>query len=110
MPDFDEGQVYERDYHDNFSIRELATSEIMPKYFPDSTTHLTVGLEGMIGEYIGDVTEDSFNTASTLLMETFPTRAQFSSSIYSNASIFQLSNVFAKPADCIPDILKSLKM
>ena len=100
MPDFDEGQVYERDYHDNFSIRELATSEIMPKYFPDSTTHLTVGLEGMIGEYIGDVTEDSFNTASTLLMETFPTRAQFSSSIYSDASIFQLSNVFAKPADC----------
>lgn len=100
MADFDEGQIYERDYHDNFSIRELATEKIMPKYFPDDTSHLTIGLEGMVGEYIGDVTEDAFNAASTLLMETFPTRAQFSSSIYSNASIFQLSNVFANPAEC----------
>lgn len=100
MIDFDENNTYDRDYQDNFSIRELATNKIMPKYFPEDTTHLTVGLEGMITEYIGTVTEDAFNAGSTLLMETFPTRAQFSSSIYSNASIFQLSNVFSAASSC----------
>lgn len=100
MADFDEGQVYDRDYSDNFSIKELVTENIMPKYFPDDVSHLTVGLEGMVAEYVGTTTEDSFNAASTFLMETFPTRAQFASSIYSNAAIFQLSNAFSTPAKC----------
>ena len=100
MPDYDEGQVYDRDYVDNFSIKEFAVNDLMPKYFPDDVSHLTVGLEGMITDYIGTVTEDAFNAASTYLMETFPSRAQFSSSIYANAAIFQLSNAFSTPAQC----------
>lgn len=100
MPDYDEGQVYDRDYVDNFSIKEFAVNDLMPKYFPDDVSHLTVGLEGMITDYVGTVTEDAFNAASTYLMETFPSRAQFSSSIYANAAIFQLSNAFSTPAQC----------
>lgn len=98
--DFDDGKTYVRDYHDTFSIQEMMVNEVMPKYFPDDTTKLKVGLLGMIGEYVGMTTEDAFNTASTYLMETFPTRARFESSIYTNASIFQLSNVFSKPSSC----------
>ena len=100
MIDYDDGQVYNRDYADNFSIKEFALNDIMPKYFPDDTSHLAVGLEGMVSEYIGTVSEDAFNAASTYLMETFPSRAQFASSIYAHAAIFQLSNAFSKASSC----------
>lgn len=100
MADFDEGKMYDRNYKDIFSIKQLAVEQIAPKYLQEDTTQLTVGLEGMITEYVGVTTEDAFNTASTLLMETFPSRAQFSSSIYSNASIFQLSNIFGQASSC----------
>lgn len=100
MPEYDEGEKFIRDYHDVYNVSELAELEIMPKYFDDDASKLKVGLEGMLTEYVGDVTEDAFNTGSTLLMETFPTRANFTSSIYSNASIFQFSDVFANAAEC----------
>ena len=90
----------ERDYSDNFSIRELAINKIMPKYFEEEQSNLTVGLNGMITEYIGTVTEDAFNAASTMILETFPNRAKMPSSIYSNAAIFQLTNAFSTPASC----------
>lgn len=89
-----------RDYVDNFSFKEMALNEIMPKYFEEELTNMTVGLNGMLTEYTGMIAEDGFNTASTLLLETFPTRASMENSIYSNAAIFQLSNVFSKPARC----------
>ena len=53
-------ETIKRDYVDNFSIRELALNEIMPKYFEEEQNNLTVGLTGMLTEYIGTVTEDAF--------------------------------------------------
>ena len=89
-----------RDYVDNFSIRELALKNIMPKYFEEEQSNLTVGLTGMMTEYIGTVTEDAFNAASTMILETFPNRAKMPASIYANAAIFQLTNAFSTPASC----------
>ena len=98
--EYNEIEKVSRDYVDNFSFKDLAVNEIMPKYFEEETSNLTVGLNGMITEYVGTVAEDGFNTASTLLLETFPTRASMENSIYSNAAIFQLSNVFSQAARC----------
>ena len=93
-------ETIKRDYVDNFSIRELALNEIMPKYFEEEQNNLTVGLTGMLTEYIGTVTEDAFNAASTMILETFPNRAKMPESIYANAAIFQLTNAFSTPASC----------
>lgn len=90
-----------RDYVDNFSIKRFAQEIVMPKYFEDEeSSHLTSGLEGMVSEYISTITEDSFNTGSSLVAEAFPTRARMESSIYSNAAIFQLNNAFADAGRC----------
>ena len=73
----------------------------MPKYFPDvDPSMLTTGTFGMLTELIGTITEDSFNTGSSLVSEVFPTRSKMNSSIYSNAAIFQLTNAFAEASSC----------
>lgn len=91
----------DRDYVDNFSVKEFAVNQLMPKYFPDQApSNLTSGMMGMMTEYLSNITEDSFNTASSLVGEAFPTRAKMESSIYSNAALFQLSNIFAEAGTC----------
>lgn len=91
----------ERDYVDIYSIKNMAVNNIMPTYFPDvEASNLTTGVIGMITELVGTITEDSFNTGSSLVAEAFPTRAKMMSSIYSNAAIFQLSNAFANASTC----------
>ena len=89
-----------RDYVDNFSFKQMILDDVMPKYFEEETSNLNIGLTGMVTDIAGQITEDGFNTASTLLLETFPTRAKMENSIYSNAAIFQLSNVFSDAARC----------
>lgn len=98
--EYNEIEEISRDYVDNFSFKQMVLDELMPKYFEEETSNLTVGLTGLMSEMGGQITEDGFNTASTLLMETFPTRAKMKNSIYSNASVFQLSNVFCEPSRC----------
>ena len=98
--EYTETEEISRDYVDNFSFKQMVLDDLMPKYFEEETSNLTVGLTGLVTEMGGQITEDGFNTASTLLMETFPTRAKMKNSIYSNAAIFQLSNVFAESARC----------
>ena len=91
----------DRDYVDTFSVKDFAVENVMPKFFPGITpTNLTTGTLGMITEYVGTITEDSFNTGSSLVAEGFPTRARMESSIYANAAVFQLSNAFADAGRC----------
>lgn len=97
----------DRDYTDIFSIKDMTINKIMPMFFSEETSNLTTGELGVVSELIGTVTEDSYNTSSVLLMETFPNRAKLSSSIRSNAAIFQLSNLFASAATCTFLILLS---
>lgn len=103
----DENIKIDRDYTDIFSIKDMTINKIMPMFFSEETSNLTAGELGVVSELVGTVTEDSYNTSSVLLMETFPNRARMSSSIHSNAAIFQLSNIFASAATCTFLILLS---
>ena len=96
--EYNEIEKISRDYVDNFSFKQMILDDVMPKYFEEETSNLNIGLTGMVTDMAGQITEDGFNTASTLLLETFPTRAKMENSIYSNAAIFQLSNVFSDAA------------
>lgn len=93
--------VVTRDYNDNFSVKDLAYNKLGPKYFGDiNVNNRNLGLTGFTLEQIANITEDSFNTASTLLKEAFAIRAEIPESIYSHAAIFQLSDLFARPSEC----------
>ena len=96
----DENITVNRDYTDIFSIKDMTLNQIMPMFFSEETSNLTVGEIGMVTELIGTTTEDVYNTASVLLLEAFPNRAKMTSSIYSHAAIFQLSNIIADAATC----------
>ena len=104
-------ETINRDYVDNYSVKELVADHIMPTYFPDMDQEsLVTGETGMMAELIGTITEDAFNTGSSLIAESFPSRAKMESSIYSNASIFQLTNAFAEASECdfvlaIPEVV-----
>lgn len=96
-----ESITLERDYIDTFSMKDFAVNKIMPKFFPGlSTSNLTTGTIGMLSEYISTITEDAFNAGSSLLSEVFPTRSKMQSSIYSNAAIFQISDIFGDGGRC----------
>ena len=93
--------VAERDYIDNYSVKEFIENNLIEKYFPDVDVSLrTVGMVGYTTELISNISEDAFNTGSVLFRETFPNRAQIPESIYSHAAIFQLSNVFSTASSC----------
>lgn len=89
-------EVIDRDYIDNFSIKETVKNTLVPKYFEgEDVSDLTVGLLGYTTELISDGLEDTFNTISVLHKEQFPNRATLPSSILAHGAIFQLSNGMA---------------
>lgn len=94
-------QEINRSYIDNYAIKEFITDNLIQKYFPDIDVSLrTVGMVGMTSELISNIAEDSFNATSVLFREGFPNRAEIPESIYSHASIFQLSNIFSHASAC----------
>lgn len=93
--------IVERDYVDNFSVKEYVTDGLMGKYFEDIDVNLrNVGMFGYTTEIVTNTSEDAFNTGSVLFRECFPNRAQLAESIYSHAAIFQLDDVFSSAASC----------
>ena len=91
----------DRDYTDNFSVKEMSQTVLVPKYFEDQdVSNLNVGLLGYTTELISDGLEDTFNTVSTLHEEMFANRAKLPSSIMSHAAIFQLSNGMCTASSC----------
>lgn len=96
-----ETQNITRDYKDNFSIKDMGRNVLVPKFFPDTDiSNLNVGAIGYITELSSAGLEDTFNTVSSLYEEMFPNRAKLPSSIYSHASIYQLSDGIANAASC----------
>ena len=94
-------EVVDRDYTDNFSVKEMARNILVPKYFEGiDLSNLNVGLTGYVTELISDGMEDTFNSVSTLHEEMFPNRSKLPSSIMSHAAIFQLSNGMCTAAKC----------
>ena len=94
-------ETVKRDYTDNFSVKELAKTNLVPKYFEgEEVSDLNIGLLGYTTELISDGLEDTFNTVSTLHDEQFSNRAKLPSSILSHASIFKLSNGIGTASYC----------
>lgn len=90
-----------RSYSDNFDIKEITASDIVPAYFSDVPASVrTAGMIGFVTEQVSNISEDAFNTASVLFRESFPNRAQLPESIYSHAAIFQIDQVFSTAAAC----------
>lgn len=99
MPELE--NILDRDYIDTFSMKEFLVDNVIPAFFPDITpTNLTTGTIGMMAEYLSTITEDVFNVGSSLLSEVFPTRSKMVSSIYSNAAIFQLTDMIGDGSRC----------
>lgn len=97
----DSNLVVSRDYTDIYAIKDTALKTLAQKYFPDiPLSKLNIGVLGFLLEQVGNITEDSFNTASILMQEAFPNRAIIPESIYSHAAIFQISNAFVKCGKC----------
>ena len=96
-----ENIIVDRDYTDNFSVKETAVNELAPKYFGDEAlSQLNIGALGFTMEQIANITEDAFNTMSVLIHEAFPNKAIIPESIFSHAAIFQIDNAFASCAKC----------
>lgn len=97
----DTNVIVDRDYSDNFSIKETALTKLGPKYFGDvELAGLNVGALGFTLEQVGNVTEDAFNTTSILINEAFPNKASIPESIYTHAAIFQMDKTFTPYASC----------
>lgn len=97
----DENIIVERDYSDNFSIKETAMQTLGQKYFEDiDLAGLNVGALGFTLEQIANITEDAFNSASILMNEAFPNKASIPESIYTHAAIFQIDSTFIQCASC----------
>ena len=96
-----ETSTVNRDYIDNFSVKDYTTNNLVLKCFSDFDPSLrTVGMIRYTTEIVTNYGEDVFNTGSVLFRETFPNRAQIPESIYSHAAIFQLDNIFSTAANC----------
>lgn len=97
----DENIVVNRDYTDNFSVKDTAMKNLAEKYFGDEDiSTLNVGVLGFTLEQIANLTEDSFNTMSILINEAFPNKAIIPEDIYSHAAIFQIDNTFTACSQC----------
>lgn len=91
----------DRSYIDNFSVKDFTVNNLIPKYFPnEDVSDRSVGMIGLTTEQISNISEDVFNTASVLFRESFPNRSEIDESIYSHASLFQLTNIFSTAASC----------
>ena len=94
--------IIDRDYTDNFSVKDTAISKLGSKYFGDiELSGLNVGELGFVLEQVANITEDSFNTASVLINEIFPNKAVLPESLYSHAAIFQIDDAFVPCASCV---------
>lgn len=101
MANNDEKVSINRSYTDNFDVKAYTSDVLIPKYFKgDGISQRTVGLLGLTTEQISNIAEDVFNTGSVYVRETFPNRSMIPESIYSQAAIFGLTNIFSTPNQC----------
>ena len=93
--------IVSRDYSDINAIKETAMNTLKNKYFKNiELSGLNVGEFGFILEQIGNIAEDSFNTAMIVMNEMFPNKECMPESIYSHAALFRLNNNFSTPSEC----------
>ena len=90
-----------RNYTSNFDVKEYIYDVLIPKAFPNVPMNkLNLGFTGIVSEMLSQGIEDSYSTSALMLNESFITRATLPSSIYSEASLFDLGYSFATPSQC----------
>lgn len=87
-------------YSSIHNIKDFAIKELAPKYFDvDDINDLNIGLLGYVTELNATHTEDAFNTVSVLMNEMFPNLAILPETIYTNASLFHIDDIFTTPSE-----------
>lgn len=88
-----------KDYGSIYTIKDYMSKVVLPKYYDTNVVgDLNVGLVGYVSELIGTISEDVFNTNTTYLNEMHPNLAILPETIYSQAALFQDTNLTATPA------------
>lgn len=87
------------DYSSIYSIKDFATSNILPNFFDENTNTFNVGLLGFINEMIGNVTEDTFNAMSFYLQESNLSTAKLRQTIYSSLAKYRYEDIFATASE-----------
>lgn len=91
--------VIVQNYTSNFDIKEYIQEILIPKAFPGIPINkLNLGFTGIVSELLSTAVEDSFQTASLVMNESFITRSILPSSIYSEAALYNLGYRFATPS------------
>ena len=88
-----------KNYSSIYNIKDFVRHTIMPKYWDMSQINdLNVGLLGFVTECESNNLEDSLNTTTTYIKESFPNTAMMPETIYDVAALYKMSNLFATPA------------
>lgn len=88
-----------RSYSSIYDIKDFVRTEFMPKYFPmDEVNDLNVGLLGFNTDLVGTIAEDSYNTVTTFIQEMYPNTAYLPETLYTNAALFRMDDLMARPA------------
>lgn len=86
-------------YTSIYNIKDFLMSEVAPKYWDMADiNHLNVGLLGYTTEIMSTMTDDVSNMVTNYMKEIFPNRAIMPESLYNYASLFQMEDLFAVPA------------
>ena len=94
-----DNDVIVRNYTENMSVKEYLEDVLIAKAFPDvALSKSNLSLNGIHAEYVAQGIEDSVATASLMINESFITKAQLPSSIYSHAALFELGYSYAVPS------------
>lgn len=87
-------------YSSIYNIKEMAMKELAPKYFNvNDINDINIGLLGYVTELSANATEDTFNAVSILMNEFFPNTSMLPETTYTNAALFKISDIFAKPSE-----------
>lgn len=91
-------------YTSAHDIKDYYLNQLGPKYFPEDVIEgYNVGMLGYVLDMAANTTEDIFNTVPVVINEMYPNLAQMPTSIYNYASLFQESDLMAKPSsmECV---------
>ena len=88
-----------KNYTSVYNIKEFLMKQLAPKYWDmNNINHLNVGLLGYTTEMMSTMTDDVSNMVTNYMKEIFPNRAIIPESLYNYASLFQMEDLFAVPA------------
>ena len=83
------------------SIKRYWLDTIAPNYFDfENVNNYNAGVFGYVNEVMGNTTEDVFNAVAITRREFYPVTAQFTSSLYTMATIQNVEIPLTKPSTC----------